>query len=247
MEAAKKEVENILSFFLFIITITMHSFRHQFLKIEIQSFEEYINFIEENFEKFYSEIKSNFKKLEDISENDPLRISENDEESNFDYMFGVVADKHFQHDLFQQRYRSSVIIQLYIFFETELTNIVNDKNEKWEKRQTFLENANRILKEKIDISTLEQFIFLKDFAELRNFIVHNNALISDLNNTKRINSIKKLNKMEGFELKIESYAPNKVYSIKAIEKEFLLYSLKQIESLLDRIYTEVLKSTTNNI
>jgi len=234
-----------------IITIHMNinSFRYQFLNIEIQSFKDYINFIEENFEKFYDEIKHQFKELEKIYEDDPIKISEENEESDFDYMMGVISDKNYEYNIFQQRYRSSVIIQLYIFFETQLTNIVDDKNDDWNYRETFLENAKRILKEKIDISKLDEFIFLRDFTELRNFIVHNNTHLADINkkNIKRINSLRNLNKRKGFKLKIESFHPNKVYSIETIEKEFLLYSLEQMKLLLDKIYSEILKTKINNI
>ncbi|UPS91397.1 hypothetical protein [Bizionia sp. M204] len=220
-------------------------FLSSWLHLGTYSFDKYIDFIENNFESTFSEIEEKFKELHAIPEDDPIREREEYHQSYYDHLFDSAIDEHYEHDVFQQRYRYSVIIQLFIFFETEMTRIINYHKEEVETnhRGTFLEKAKMVFKAKVNITTFAQHTFLMNFLELRNVLVHYNGKVksSQPKIDKKINCLKALKKVKGFTLKETENIKSIHYEVKIEEQEFLKYSLKQIEDFLNNLHKELKK------
>lgn len=139
---------------------------------------------------------------------------------------------------FIQRFRFSIIIQLYVFLETELKKICDDyyvKNIKdsrayklngkidLQKMKTYLSNSVNI-----DISKSSHWVFINNFRKLRNCIVHSNGLL--LVNSQNFNSIKLFSE-DNFE--INKF--KEIYSIRIDNPEFINLCFDNIENFLVQI------------
>lgn len=215
------------------------------LNFEIYSFDKYIEFVENNFKSTFDEIEERYKELQEIPEDDPIRERVDYNQSFYDHLIDSAIDEHYEHNVFQQRYRYSVIIQLFIFFETEMIRIIKYSKEEVEinHRGTFLEKAKIVLKPKVDITKFPQYTFLMNFLELRNVIVHYNGKVrsNQPNITKKINCIRALKKVNGFMLKETENINSISYEVEINNQEFLKYSLKQIEGFLDNLFKNLKK------
>lgn len=216
------------------------------LNFETYSFDKYIDFIEHNFESIFEIIEERFHELQATLDDDPVRDTIENNSSYYDHLMDDTIDDHHEHGIFQQRYRYSVIIQLFIFFETEMARVLRYNKEVASKRISgdFLDQAKEALKPKVLIATFPQYVFLKNFLELRNVIVHYNGKVrtSDPKISKKISCLKELKKSKGFTL-IETENPNSTsFEVKIVDQEFLKYSLKQIEDFLNNLYLELKKS-----
>lgn len=223
-----------------------YSMLGNWLNFETYSFDKYIEFIENNFESTFKLIDERFHELEATLEDDPIRETVENNQSYYDHLIDSTIDEHYEHNVFQQRYRYSVIIQLFIFFETEITRVLNYNKNPASKSVSgdFLDKAKEVLKPKVLIAAFPQYVFLKNFLELRNVIVHYNGKVrtSDPKISKKIHCLKDLKKSKGFTL-IETVNPKSIsYEVKIEDQEFLKYSLKQIEDFLSKLYQELKKT-----
>ncbi|WP_282050222.1 hypothetical protein [Maribacter aquivivus] len=218
-------------------------FLGQWLNLETYSFEKYIDFIENNFETSFLEIEKKFKELKEIPEDDPIKERLDYNQSYYDHLIDSAVDDHYEYNVFQQRYRYSVVIQLFIFFETEISIFTENhkQNIKVEYKGTFLEKAKKTFKPKVDITKFPQYQFLISFLELRNVIVHYNGRIKS--NQPRINKkldcIKALKKINGFTLDETENIHSISYKVKIENQEFLKYSLKQMEDFLSDLFDKL--------
>lgn len=221
-------------------------FLGSWLNFEIYSFDKYIEFVENNFQSTFDQIDKRYKELQETPEDDPIRERVDYNQSFYDHLIDSTIDEHYEHNVFQQRYRYSVIIQLFIFFETEITRIINYNKEEIETnhRGTFLEKAKMVLKPKVNITSFPQYPFLMNFLELRNVIVHHNGKVksSQPKIEKKINCLKALKKIKGFTLKESKNAKSISYEVKIEDQEFLKYSLTQVEGFLNNLFVELKKS-----
>lgn len=139
---------------------------------------------------------------------------------------------------FIQRFRFSVIIQLYAFLETELRYYCKTHNSENNNENSFskLKGISDLDKIKIvliklaknDISANCHWEFIDNFRKLRNCIVHSNGII--LRNDRNFNSIKAFSK-ENFDIK--KYEEN--YIVRITEVKFIDLCFKNIESFLTKI------------
>ena len=225
--------------------MNLYNLYSSWLSFETYSFTEYVDFMESNFETTFNEIEKRFKELQSTPDDDPIRETEDNNQSYFDHLIDSTIDEHSEKNIFQQRYRYSVIIQLFIFFETEITKILNiyDKDDLTKHSGSFLVIAKKTFKKDFNISNFPEYNFIANFLELRNVLVHHNGKLNSNNTktTKRLNCIKVLKKYDGFTLKETLSITSTNYQIEIENRAFLIYSVKQLESFLDEIYKNLKK------
>lgn len=209
--------------------------RHELFHIELSliTFKEYFKVMEVSLQKQREDI------IETAFERSRKLQEENYVGDDLEHLYHKINNSVNEIEIeFIQRFRFSVIIQLYAFLETELNYyceihyLENDKefrvnqlkgNSDLDKIKTYL-----IKSAKIDISESQYWVFIDNFRKLRNCIVHSNGII--LKNNGNFNSIREFSK-EKFD--IEEYEEN--YVVRITEAKFIDLCFKNIESFLTAI------------
>lgn len=214
-----------------------HSYRNSnlfYIELSFNTFKSYISLIEDNFE-------NKIKDSRVLAERALKKIDENNEKYDKDYenhLSDSVIEQLYELEVeFINRFRSSIIIQLYSFLEVELKIFCEKHSKENHKEYSIndLKGSNEIDKIKkylkqsanIDLSKLPEWNFINNLRIIRNKIVHNESLVKLLihEEFKDINDFSKNN----FTLQQHSDKEKKIVLDK---KGFVGLCLKQLETFL---------------
>lgn len=205
-----------------------------YIELSLNTFKNYISLIEDTFE-------NKIKDSRVWAEGALKKINENNETSDKDYeshLSDSVIEQVYQLEVeFINRFRSSIIIQLYSFLEVELKSYCEKHSKENLKEYSIndLKGSNEIDKIKkylkqsanIDLSKVPGWDFINNLRTIRNKIVHNESLVKLFNH----NEFKAINyfAQNNFTLKPYSDEEEKIVLDK---KEFIGLCLKQVETFL---------------
>jgi len=160
------------------------------IEFSLLSFKKYINLVEDKFQNEVTSIRERFNEIQkEIDEN-----KKNYEPAYQIYLTDSAIEEMIEIEVeFLQRFRNSVIVQIFSFLETELKVFCNSHAKVFKKEFNIddlkgnneLDKAKKYLKKaaNIDITTnQENWKFIDNIRKLRNKIVHQNSTITSNDN-----------------------------------------------------------------
>lgn len=221
------------------------------IEFGFKSFRDYFELVENHFAGELDRIK--LENTNALAEFRTKHREYSNEEAN--YIESQFFNTMYEMDIeFRNRFRTSIIIQLFSFLEQELKNLCVENSKLFAKECSLkdlkgdneLDKIKKQLKNsvKIDInSDTKLWNYINDFRKLRNKIVHNDSTIQVSN--PDFNTVKKFSK--GNFLFQENLICKGEYKITLDNSKFILNSITQIEKFLQKInkdLKEIPKPTT---
>lgn len=207
-----------------------------------KSFQDYISIVEMFFITEIDQLQSEHRSA--LAEINTKYWNYEPEEAN--YIEGQIIDRMYEMDVeFRNRFRSSIIIQLFSFLELELKKFCENHSKIFAKEYTLndlkgnneLDKVKKYLKNSANIDITSNTIlwnFINDFRKLRNKIVHNESNVLDSDGD--FNSIKKFS-INNFWFEKNSVEKPE-YKIIFDKPEFLLVCVNQIELFLKQVTSQ---------
>lgn len=204
-----------------------------YIELSLNIFKNYILLIEENFE-------NRIKKSRVWAEIALKKIDKNDDKFTAEYanyLSDSVTDQVYETEVeFINRFRSSIVIQLYSFLEFELKFYCEKHSKENYKEYSIydskghneIDKIKKYLKQSasIDLTKLLEWKFITDIKKIRNIIVHNISMIDC--NHRDYDTLKNFSR-NNYTLKPHS---KEEYEIVFDKKEFIDFILKQFETFL---------------
>lgn len=177
----------------------------QFVDYELIILRDYINYTEDYFASKKKEIQEEFEKLKATPEDDPIREQiDNERRSYYDFLIDDIIDKDYFNDEFTQRFRYSLVVQIYSIAEKYLSKIENyfkKINKIKSPKGNYIEKLSQIIIQ-TDIKACKNYDFMVYFTELRNCIIHNDGGVnSDSKFTSRMKAFEEFKKDKLIDLK----------------------------------------------
>ncbi|MEQ3690385.1 MAG: hypothetical protein ABNG98_02580 [Flavobacterium sp.] len=208
-----------------------------FIEFSSNSFKNYNNLVEEQLKNNHANLLDRYQELAKKIQSEKLET----EYLDLFYSSSSQTLKEAQ-VVYLQRFRFSIIIQLYSFLETELKKYcdyhftMNNKEYKASdlKANNDIEKFKKYLKNSAgkDISKNPNWVFINEFRKLRNLIVHSNGVFDDKDsncNSYKKFSIENFKVIEKTSSEYQIYLDNKLFIEKCIDNvsDFLLNIIHQ--------------------
>ena len=206
------------------------------VELSMETFKNYSEFIENSFENKVSGLHKSFDRtIRDIEKN-----KDHYEDDYKEHLKDSIIEEMYEIEKeFMQRFRNSLIMQLFSFLESELKHhcelhAINYKKEYSidDLKGTDLEKVKLYLKKSAnkDLTKLEpQWKFINDLKKLRNRIVHDNSMISEKHNDYK--SIKAFSKTN-FTMKDCGHGD---YLIILDQKKFINQCFDEVQKFLEKV------------
>jgi hypothetical protein len=206
-----------------------------YIELSIISFRNYINSVENNFS---DQKKILAKKYAEHYKEVAQNSGDNKTEELNEIWSGATSQLLEIEKEFIQRFRRSIIIQIFSFLESELKNICISHSENTDsiysvddlKGNSDLEKVKKYLTKsmKIELGKMTIWPFINNLRLLRNKVVHNNSTIKIADND--LKAIKEFS-LDNFSLESENPKPE-FYNINFNNKEFINKCVNQVEIIL---------------
>jgi hypothetical protein len=206
-----------------------------YVELSIISFRNYISLVEKSFAEQQKIIS---KKYAEYYKN------LNDTENHNSFLHSTTSELQEIELEFIQRFRNSILIQLFSYLENELKNICNAHSQSTKSTYTVndlkgnsdLEKIKKYLTKSmnLEVGKFSLWPFINNLRVVRNKIVHENSIIQITDGD--LKSMRIFSK-EKFLLKSENPNPE-FYNIIFDNREFLDECLNKIESFIQEIMKE---------
>lgn len=203
-----------------------------YVELSMVSFKNYLKLIEDNFNEQKKALTDKYNLYKNSSENhkhfrSPLHMT-------FDQL-------HELEEEFVQRFRQSLIIQLFSYVESDLKSICTANSSATEstysitdlKGHNDLDKIKRYLSKSmnIEIATFPLWPFINSLRILRNKIVHENAIIQT-----KDNDFKNLSTFAENRFELKSQNPESAFrNIKLSERNFLDECIVNVEKFMREV------------